>query len=118
MKATPTTPTLVDMHTLLIPLHGMAHGGPFFLVPFLFGTLLLALVAFRLARTGRVGPVRLEGATGASGPPGGRRRPAWGRTPEDEALATLKHRLASGDISPQEYLERTQVLRRPHNPEN
>ena len=113
------------MDTFLIPLHGVAHGGPhFFFLP-LLGALLLAFVLFRLIRTGRVGPVRLDrpagaggaGGGAATGRPGDARRPRWGRTAEDDALATLKHRLATGDITPEEYLARSQVLRRP-NTEN
>ena len=60
---------------------------------------------FILLRTGRLGPVRFA--------PGGRRGPGHAARPtaEDEALSRLAERLAEGDITPEEYLERSSVLR-------
>nr|NLI49880.1 SHOCT domain-containing protein [Propionibacterium sp.] len=98
-----------------------------FLMMFLFLLLLVGL--FLLYRRGRFGPPpwargpyaqRPWGADAAAG------RPAeaagqqgwfgpWGQQPqprpEDEALKVLADRLAAGDITPDEYLERVGVLR-------
>lgn len=94
------------METFLIPLHGAMGFGPIAFGGFVTALLVIALVA-GLLRTGRVGPVRFDGGTR----PG---RPApHHRTPEDEAFATLRSRLATGDITPEEYLARSSVLRRP-----
>ena len=93
------------METLLIPLHSMSPGMP--PVGGLLIALLIAFIAIRLVRSGRVGPVRL-GARGGGSP---RQRPGRdGRTPEDAALATLRDRLAAGDITTEQYLSRSSVL--------
>ncbi|WP_206080001.1 SHOCT domain-containing protein [Propioniciclava coleopterorum] len=97
--------------TTLIPLHMGGHG---FFFPMLFPLLLLGLLLFVLVRKGRLGPVRF--APGRPGHPG---HPGFGRpSAEDEALARLAERLANGDITPEEYLERSSVLRgsQPHGP--
>lgn len=92
------------METFLIPLHM----GPVVVVPPFFGVIavMVTIAVIRLLRTGRVGPIRLDrSGTAAPGP-------RWGHTsPEDDALATLRQRLASGDITVEEYLERSSVLR-------
>ena len=97
------------MTSAMIPLH---LGGPgFFFFPFLFPMLLLGLLMFLLIRRGRLGPVGFAPG-GRPGPQGHR---GWGPprpTAEDEALARLAERLANGDITPEEYLERSSVLRR------
>ncbi len=101
------------MTTAMIPLHMGGHG--FFIFPLLFPLLLLGLLLFLLIRRGRLGPVGFA----PGGRPGPQGRPGWGpprRTAEDEALARLAERLANGDITPEEYLERSSVLR-PSNPQ-
>lgn len=84
-------------------MHLMPHtGGPNMLMATL---LLLGAALLILMRTGRLGPVRFA--------PGGRRGAGPGSRPtaEDEALTRLAQRLAEGDITPEEYLERSSVLR-------
>ena len=84
---------------------------------FLLFAALLALV-FYLVRSGRMARFAGYGPRGPGGKPGdgvGAARP-WGGPwqqprPEDDALKTLADRLASGDITPDEYLERVSVLR-------
>lgn len=91
---------MVDM------LHTMPHMGGHLpmLFPMLLPLLLLGAALFILLRTGRLGPVRFA--------PGARSGPAPHRpTAEDEALSRLAERLAEGDITPEEYLERSSVLR-------
>jgi putative membrane protein len=97
------------MTTTLIPLHMGGHG-LFFLFPLLLPLLLLGLALFLLLRKGRLGPVRF--APGAHGRGPGRPFGPYGPTAEDEALARLAERLANGDITPEEYLERSSVLRK------
>ncbi|WP_040162030.1 SHOCT domain-containing protein [Nigerium massiliense] len=92
------------MNTLLIPLHGAGAFGPHLFGGFLTA-LLIVVLAIMLLRHGRVGPVRWAGSGG--------RPTASHRTPEDDALASLKAKLAAGDITTEEYLTRTSVLRRP-----
>lgn len=88
-------------------LHTMPHMGGHLpmLFPMLLPLFLLAVALFILLRTGRLGPVRFA--------PGGRRGPGHAARPtaEDEALSRLAERLAEGDITPEEYLERSSVLR-------
>lgn len=89
------------------PPHG-GHHTMMFLGP-LTGLLLLALIGFAvfmLIKRGRLGPVRWAPQGVAAGPT---RRHA--HAPEEEALHTLRMRLANGDITPEEYLERSSVLR-------
>ena len=81
------------------------HGWPPFGV--LLITVLIVLIAIRLFRTGRAGPVRFERRDGST-----RERPSRpGHSTEDAALATLRDRLAAGDITIEEYLSRSSVLR-------
>ncbi len=104
------------MDNTLIPLMGRGFGpGMFFTF---LGLLFVAFLAAKLMRSGRLGPIRYDGPSargaasarvGTSAPSG--RRP--GSTPEDDALASLKAKLAAGDITPEEYLARSSVLRRP-----
>lgn len=91
------------MENLLIPLMGAGFGPRVFFG--LLAALAVAFVVAKLVRSGRVGPIRYDRAAASAG------RPA--RSPEDDALATLKARLASGDLTPEEYLARSSVLRRP-----
>ncbi|WP_454227757.1 SHOCT domain-containing protein, partial [Propioniciclava flava] len=102
--------SMVDMTPTHIPLH---MGGPgFFFLPMLIPLLLIGAALFLLLRKGRLGPVRF--APGARGRtfPAGRPFGSGYPTAEDEALARLAERLANGDITPEEYLERSSVLRR------
>lgn len=103
------------MENTLIPLMGRGFGpGMFFTF---LGLAFVAFLAAKLIRSGRLGPIRYDGpsargaarGSGAAAPAG--RRP--GSTPEDDALASLKAKLAAGDITPEEYLARSSVLRRP-----
>jgi uncharacterized membrane protein len=89
------------MNPTLVPLeghgpHGIEHG--LSVLPFLSGLVLLlvlaALTAFYLHRQGKL-----------SLPTSGGRR-----TPEDQARAILSDRLARGDISSEEFLERSSTL--------
>lgn len=97
--------------------------GPGFFLPGLLATIVLTILIIKLLKHGRVGPVRWAGR-GAGGSPEGERRPGQGfgpfgpgrapwsqPSPEEAALATLAERLASGDITPEEYLERSSALR-------
>ena len=92
----------------------MGGPGPFGVLPaLLFVGLVVALVL--LFVRGRVGPIRFTRGTfggGAAGATG------WAahRGAEDAAFETLRMRLAKGDITPEEYLERTSVLRSPQSP--
>ncbi|MFV0452826.1 MAG: SHOCT domain-containing protein [Propioniciclava sp.] len=88
----------------LLPLlgHGPGHGFFGIIPAILIALLIVALV--RLFRTGSVGPVRYHGAAPQS-------------SPEDLARARLAERLAQGDITPEEYLERTSALKPPTTPE-
>lgn len=66
--------------------------------------LLLLLIGFLLFRSGKLGPppwVRKDGERGFRGPFAG---------PEAEARRILAERLANGEISTEEYLERISVL--------
>ena len=74
--------------------------------------LLLLVGLFLMYRRGRFGPPRPHGpetpqAQGWFGPWG----PQPALRPEDEALKVLADRLASGDITPDEYMARVSVLR-------
>ncbi|WP_203568029.1 SHOCT domain-containing protein [Aestuariimicrobium ganziense] len=116
-----------------LPLRGAHHMGPGFGGFHLLQGLLLLLVAgiVALLVRGRIGPVRWvpRGPAGTGprfGPgPAGQGPDSGGpvgwatgasRPPEDTAFETLRMRLANGDITPDEYLERTSVLRRPQPP--
>lgn len=104
--------------------------GPVMMLPGLLLALLAVVVIISLLKHGRVGPVRWDprhqGGPGSAGQgqdgPGRRPGPPWaegpwGRgpwaqpSPEEAALATLADRLAKGEISPEEYLERSTALR-------
>lgn len=91
--------------------------------------LLLLVGLFLLFRRGAFGPPPwargpyghhrwTPPASGGAAGEGDRSAPAWGPwgqqtapRPEDEALKVLADRLASGDITPDEYLQRVSVLR-------
>lgn len=113
---------MVPMNATLIPLHIHVVGMNSFLPGLL--ALLLVLGLFRiLRRRGRLGPVRWDprraGSRAAHGEADARssRSDSWtppATHPEDAALTLLKERLATGEITPQEYLERSSVLR--HEP--
>ena len=79
----------------------------------LFALLIVAVI--KLLRRGRLGPVGF--APRGSGTPGGHPH-GWAahRPAEDAAFETLRMRLANGDITPEEYLERSSVLRTPQDP--
>ncbi|MFV0407132.1 MAG: hypothetical protein ACK5LN_09965 [Propioniciclava sp.] len=101
MSATSIRGWLVDMNTLM----HMGHGPGF---PGLLTLLLVVVLIVALLRRGGIGPVRFQ-PEGGGGP-----RPPWAPrhpSPDDVAMATLAERLASGDITPEEYLERSSVLR-------
>lgn len=68
-------------------------------------TVLIAWILIRLLRHGRVGPVHYQ-PTSRPAPP----------SPEDAARTRLAERLANGEISPEEYLERVAALRPPVEP--
>ena len=107
MNATRAGGSLDGMHFTLLHTHPM---GPFFGGHLIGGLLVALLIAFalsRLVRRGRLGPVRFDPAGRRPGGPRGWTPP----TAEDAALATLRQRLASGDITVEEYLERSSVLR-------
>ncbi len=101
-----------DMFTAqIIPLMGHGFGsdhgsfaswGPWALLPLLLIPLLLGLLLFWFFRRGGVGPVRYNRSRASAAP-----------SPEDVARTRLAERLANGDISPEEYLERTSALRNP-----
>lgn len=119
-------------------MHGM-HAGGFGgggIVMFLLFLLLVGGLIFAL-KSGRFGRYRGPWGPGPWGPgqqPGGDAKQqqagppwaAWGQPapqaprPEDDALKVLADRLASGDIAPDEYLQRVSVLRQqgpaPHTP--
>ena len=105
--------------TILSPLHMGFGPGPYFpLFPILFLLALGALI-WMFARRGRVGPVGWR----PNGRPGPGHRGGFGpggAGPEDQAMTILRERLARGDISPEEYLERSSVLgpARPADPPN
>lgn len=90
---------------------GMHHGPGLFglILPALF-LLALAVAAVLLITKRRVGPVRWVGRGRSDSPVTG-----WSatRSSEDKAFETLKMRLANGDITPEEFLERSSVLRSP-----
>lgn len=94
------------MNTTLIPLHLdtfslFGHHLTVIWWPGLFA-LITVLVLFRvLRRRGHIGPVRFAPRSDA----------ARQTSPEDAALTLLKERLATGDITPEEYLQRSSVLR-------
>lgn len=96
------------MHTDLEPLMGhgfgmMGHGfGLLGLIPAILLTALLIVVLVRLFRRGGVGPVRYNRGGHGAAP-----------SPEEAARSRLAERLANGDITPEEYLERTSALRSP-----
>lgn len=108
------------MNEALLPLHVTVVGGHF--LPGLL-TLIIVVLFLKFLRHGGIGPVRWapgggpaqhRGPAGPAGPRGhrGRWAGAWDRpSPEEEALARLAERLAAGDITPEEYLERSTVLR-------
>lgn len=110
------------MNEALLPLHVTVVGGHF--LPGLLA-LILWIVLFKVFfRRGGLGPVRWDPRRGAGEDGSGRRprhgfgpgaaghRPPWAQqSPEEAALATLAERLASGDITPDEYLERSSALR-------
>ena len=106
---------------LEMPFHGAhAMGGAFFGF-WIFKALLITLLIFavvKLLACGRLGPVRFAPRSDAKdgGRPTGPRGWAAQRPAEDEAYQTLRMRLANGDITSDEYLERTSVLRPPHAP--
>lgn len=91
--------------------HGFGFFG--FLPSLLTLLVIIALIvaAVILIKKGRLGPIRLNrrGAGDAGSSRG------WGlsRSAEDDAFNALRMRLAQGDITPEEYLERTSVLRSP-----
>ena len=90
---------------------GLHHGPGLFglILPALF-LLALIVAGVLLFTKGRVGPVRWVGRSHGQSPVTG-----WSasRTAEDQAFETLKMRLATGDITPEEFLERSSVLRSP-----
>lgn len=97
--------------TQLVPLlgrgfEGMGRGGALFgLFGFLASLVVFALLivlVVRLLRKGQVGPIGYQ-SHGAS-------------SPEDVARTRLAERLANGEISPEEYLERSSALRPPTTP--
>jgi len=74
-------------------------------MPVLFLLLIAALVVF-LVRRGKIGPppwVRAGGPGAWSGGP-------FATSPEYEARKTLANRFATGEISPEEFLERAAAL--------
>lgn len=109
---------LVGMFALLaMPFHGAnALGGAFF--GFWIFKALLILAVVKMLACGRLGPIRFAPRSEAKdgGRPTGPRGWAAQRPAGDEAYQTLRMRLANGDITPDEYLERTSVLRPPHAP--
>ncbi len=103
------------MNTALTLLH-MGSGPGFFFLPGLVASIFLTVALIKLVKHGRVGPVRWAPHRGGSDAPEaprfGGHRPPWAQpSPEEAALATLAERLASGDITPEEYLERSSALR-------
>ena len=89
------------MTPFVLPLHGDRgfHEGAFSLLPFLGSVLLLALLLTALAglylhRQGRLALPRVGGY----------------RSPEEEAKRILAERFARGDISSEEFLERSSTL--------
>jgi putative membrane protein len=104
---------LLEMHMNRGPMGGH-HGYGFGFFGFLPGLLLLALVVVvvLLLVKGRVGPIRLDRSRNGSATASGS---GWtsARVAEDQAFETLKMRLATGDITPEEFLERSSVLRSP-----
>ena len=97
---------------------GFGFGPIGMIVPGLLTWLLIVAVSKLLTR-GRVGPGRWVG--GKPFKAGGGEAGSWaggagfrgfpGGAPEDAAFETLRMRLANGDITTEEYLERTSVLR-------
>ncbi|WP_026377684.1 hypothetical protein [Aestuariimicrobium kwangyangense] len=105
---------LLEMHMNRGPMGGH-HGYGFGFLGFLPGLLLvlaLIVVVVLLLTKGRVGPIRLDRTRNGSTPGPGS---GWtsARAAEDQAFETLKMRLATGDITPEEFLERSSVLRSP-----
>ena len=88
------------MFTTLLPLH-MGSGIVFW--PGLLALIATIIVLKIFFRRGGLGPVRWAP----------QHRHPFGHvpSPEEAALATLAERLAKGEISPEEYLERSSVLR-------
>ncbi len=132
MAATPVAGTLMVMDNALtvipalIPLHMMGAGGCF--GGFLLLPILLILFAVLVGR-GRLGRLVWRDGSGRRGYRGAWRPgpwtpdgsadvtqggPAGPQSPADraraDALATLRDRLASGDITPEEYRERAAAL--------
>lgn len=70
--------------------------------PGLFALIAVLVLLRVLRRRGRIGPVRFAPRRGDD---------AAQPTAEDAALTLLKQRLAKGDITPEEYLHRSSVLR-------
>ncbi|MGJ6980439.1 hypothetical protein ACSDQ9_07905 [Aestuariimicrobium soli] len=100
------------LHGGMHPGFGSMHHGPGLfglILPALF-FLALAVAAVVLVTKGRVGPIRWLGRHRDASPVTG-----WSasRPAEDAAFETLKMRLATGDITPEEFLERSSVLRSP-----
>lgn len=122
----------VMFNASLIPLHAGHMSFGFF--PGLLFSILAVILITKLIKHGRLGPVRFDphrtAEAGAHEGPGRRPGPPWAQgfgpgsgsgfgsgfgwgqpSPEDAALATLADRLAKGEISPEEYLERSTALR-------
>ena len=105
---------LLDMGGRMGPMGGHMGMGPLMMLPGLVFGLLVLFVVVKLLKSGRVGPVRWDprGADAPGPSHGGPGHGPWGRpSPEEAALATLADRLAKGEISPEEYLERSTALR-------
>ncbi|WP_145952869.1 hypothetical protein [Tessaracoccus aquimaris] len=103
---------------LELPQHGAHAMGPMLFGLMMFKALLFGLLIFaviKLVKHRRLGPVGF--APRGAGPAGGHPH-GWAahRPAEDAAFDTLRMRLANGDITPEEYLERSSVLRTPQEP--
>lgn len=118
MNATSGEHRLDGMQLLLeLPQYGGRAMGPMLLGFGFFTMLLVGVLVFaviKLVTRGHVGPVGFTPRDGKSdAAPHG-----WAahRHAEDAAFDTLRMRLANGDITPEEYLERSSVLRTPQEP--